>query len=622
VLVAACFLLAPANSGASCLDEVLTLTADDEENFFYSGVVDQVAVSAARSGARALDLMAAEAEVAEDYEIDSTTAAALVRLASCRELARIREEGPGLAGDRSLRDDLETVVRSSSSSHQLRSEIEILLDGRHYPEWPLHSFVAATLLDVDPSGRRIWDWFESLWIGGRLAQALVAEVVQAQGVTPELLALAGSRIHSVPARFALLGRALEVLSVSGRSDPAWLEYLNREYLWSLAKLGQVDALLTEYEALPLDARVRVARPAGEADGVELQVYDDFSYVFFETDADLALALAYAYLAAGHDEGLVELQSMIAAAGPECDRPEEVMPAELLASNSCRGVGAEPAAWRWLAEWRRGEVGDAYELATAVVTDHRVYHSIAWKRGGELLAAAAGFDALVDFWQRESAGWVDSWLADEDAPGLVAVDHGVQARWDGMSDLLRAEWGVPSDVTWPRGIAELILDSDGDGISDSLETAWYLDPRSADTDGDGVPDDRDPLARIAPAARCDAIDAVVASHLAGELDDPWPRSRVLVAPEDLLDCLDPSTQFAYLRPEEKRRRDLAIYSAIEIDYVILDAEGRRAYLGSPDGDREYELKEEGWKLGDLQIVLNCGVEIETVTPLPFAAALQP
>lgn len=86
--------------------------------------------------------------------------------------------------------------------------------------------------------------------------------------------------------------------------------------------------------------------------------------------------------------------------------------------------------------------------------------------------------------------------------------------------LRYKTGEPVELR--ASLADIMKDSDGDGLTDLAEDRLMLDPHNPDTDGDGIPDGEDTLPNLAdqpPTPRQEAFAAALAFAFGTRQDDP-------------------------------------------------------------------------------------------------------
>lgn len=115
---------------------------------------------------------------------------------------------------------------------------------------------------------------------------------------------------------------------------------------------------------------------------------------------------------------------------------------------------------------------------------------------------------------------------------------VQVRELDGNSLMFPPIGLPiarqqDDVYIERSLAELTLDSDGDGLTDVLEDKLRTNPQSADTDQDGLTDDVDAMPQVSVQA-LPHPDAEIFSALLQELSSNSPTPLATsIAPQPLV-----------------------------------------------------------------------------------------
>jgi len=81
------------------------------------------------------------------------------------------------------------------------------------------------------------------------------------------------------------------------------------------------------------------------------------------------------------------------------------------------------------------------------------------------------------------------------------------------------------------LADLMKDSDGDGLTDLAEQQLPLDPRNADSDGDGIRDGEDPLPNVALTKATTSRHSAFAAALGFLTNEPDLAISVLVPRSD-------------------------------------------------------------------------------------------
>jgi hypothetical protein len=137
------------------------------------------------------------------------------------------------------------------------------------------------------------------------------------------------------------------------------------------------------------------------------------------------------------------------------------------------------------------------------------------------------------------------------------------------------------------LAALRQDSDGDGITDIVETHLLLDPHNPDSDGDGIPDGRDPMPNVKAVAGSLPVNDALALILekitgapTGALIEPVDRLRGALAP--ILGGLQASPN-SMDRPifVAGRRADFAAFSPARRMFVYEPADIARLQQRTPD-----------------------------------------
>ncbi|HYK42634.1 MAG TPA: hypothetical protein VE007_09600 [Thermoanaerobaculia bacterium] len=170
------------------------------------------------------------------------------------------------------------------------------------------------------------------------------------------------------------------------------------------------------------------------------------------------------------------------------------------------------------------------------------------------------------------------------------------------------------------------DTDGDGLTDLLETALGLEPRNSDTDGDGIGDGEDAMPNVPNGRRTSeeaaAVGAVIEmrcgwnsfSRVAGspprgkaprepDPDAPLPSADVLygrtclvVGDPSFFAGLSPSVRVIVVPESQAKRGSTSPPGAFRIHWVLMNPEGTKAlidwsagwewgtFLGEKKGDR--------------------------------------
>jgi hypothetical protein len=144
---------------------------------------------------------------------------------------------------------------------------------------------------------------------------------------------------------------------------------------------------------------------------------------------------------------------------------------------------------------------------------------------------------------------------------------------------------PEPVLLAAPLAEIVRDSDGDGLPDGREIAWRTDPFRADTDGDGVPDSIDRCPRVPPQCERPEIGAFLefitsnaaVDAVAGTIDEapphvPAPTARHPPRQEAIGLVTDGRVPLMFNHRQDRDPHVLA-YSSSEIDACANDVSGQ-------------------------------------------------
>jgi len=184
------------------------------------------------------------------------------------------------------------------------------------------------------------------------------------------------------------------------------------------------------------------------------------------------------------------------------------------------------------------------------------------------------------------------------------------------------------------IAELLRDSDGDGIPDIAEEHLLLDPNNADSDGDGIPDGIDPLPNVKQAKQAAPEQQALAAFLERffsihtgaiiqPVDAPNDETRLRTAamgsaPESAsadrpIFVSGNPPDFAGLHPDRmmlvyndadlaRLRRLTPDFHAISLSPIIFNRMHDRGYMtwsaGWAGGTVRIYRSESGWKIQDI------------------------
>jgi hypothetical protein len=255
--------------------------------------------------------------------------------------------------------------------------------------------------------------------------------------------------------------------------------------------------------------------------------------------ELAMKALRDYLYTAPDDSVVEFDAKMR------EWASKVGPAPL-----CRGGFRRE--WKTIGESPDADCLSPFEPPETAVRDQRGQNAV-W------LSAAAGNKSDLWFmtnvngqWSRPlftgifgaTDQWITNWSVTRDGRLEIEVPVCQFANWKKIPQLnietsargqyKPVEFSCKREVRTVR-IADLLVDTDGDYLTDVLENRLGTDIRNSDTDGDGISDARDPSPLCPPGESSVEIEATV-WLLQGLDNDVMPK----FVDRDLLGCIETPT----------------------------------------------------------------------------------